>query len=160
MLFDAVSNLDAIRSASSAPVPVGFSALYRYATDPDSEPDTGLLNSLAGDACVKRDFDALLRRVSSVSFLRVAAAASEREIDDRTVSGWRIRIRRVQANPAQVWVILDHAEQKAELPRILFVGSLRQPLPDPRDGRFQFRLDADSELVKGLRDMNSEIFLV
>jgi hypothetical protein len=159
-LFDAASTLDMLRADTVAPRPVAFPTLYRYATDPAFEPDPALPGTIAADARLATDFAALLRRVALASIPPAAAAATEGEIDGRHAGDWRIRIRRVQANPNQVWVIIDYAGRDVDLPQSLFVDGVRQPLPPARDGRFQFRLDADSNLVRLLRDIDSEVFLV
>jgi hypothetical protein len=140
--------------------PVGFSELYRYVTEAGFRPRPELLDALANDARVRADVQALLRNRAVAVIPEAAAAAGEDGIDERMADGWRILIRRVRANPSQVWVIVEYADKAIDLPRILFAGDARQPLPEPRGGRFQFRLDAESDLVKGLKDIGAEVYLV
>ncbi len=159
-LFDASCDYDAIVADAPASRAVGFSELYRYVTEAEFRPRPELLDAVANDAGVRADVRALLRNRAVAVIPEAAAAAGEDEIDERMINGWRILIRRVHANPSQVWIIVEYADKAADMPRILFAGDSRHPLPESRDGRFQFRLDAESDLVKGLKDVAAEVFLV
>lgn len=159
-LFDASCAHDALREEAPGARPVGFSEVYRYVTEPAFRPGPALLDAVANDPRVGADVRALARNHAVAVIPEAAAAADEGEIDERRIDGWRILIRRVRANPSQVWVIVEYAGESIDMPRILFVGDARQPLPESRDGRFQFRVDAESDLVKGLRDINAEVILV
>lgn len=159
-LFDASRAYDTIVADAPASRAVGFSELHRYVTEAAFHPRPELLDALANDARARADARALMRNRAVAVIPEAAAAAGEDEIDERMIDGWRILIRRVHANPSQVWVIVEYADRSVDMPRLLFAGDARHPLPESRDGRFQFRLDAESDLVKGLKDVGSEVFLV
>jgi len=159
-LYDASAALDEIVSGVAERGTVGFSELYRYVVDPDYRPDEALADALANDPKVRADLDALVRNSAIAAIPQAAAAADDAEIEERAVDGWRIRLRRVRAHPSQVWVIIEYEDKAIDLPHTLFAGDVRQTLPNSRDGRFQFRVAADSDLVKGLQDVDGEVFLV
>lgn len=159
-LFDASATLDAMRSGAPAAKPIGFSDIYSYVTDTDFEPGAEFIFALANDPRVRGDVAALLRTHAMVIIPEAAAAADDKEIEERVIPGWRILLRRVQANPDQVWVIVEHADKFASPPQSLFVGDVKQALPKSHEGRFQFRLSASSALVKALQDSSTEIFLL
>jgi hypothetical protein len=159
-LYDASASLDDIQSGVAGRGPIGFTELYRYAVDPECRPDAALAGALAHDSRIRADFAAMVQNAAIAAIPQAAAAADETGIEERAVNGWRVLLRPVHANPDQVWVIVEYADKTIDLPRIIYAGDVRQPLPESRDGRFQFRLDAESDLIKGLQDINSEVFLV
>lgn len=159
-LFEASCAHDAIVTGATADRSIGFSEIFHYVTVAGIQPRPEFVDALATDARVQADVRALLRNRAVAIIPEAAAAADEDEIEERAINGWRIVIRRVRANPSQVWVIVEYADRTIDMPRILFAGDARHALPDSRDGRFQFRLDAESDLVKGLRDVGAEVFLV
>ena len=160
--LDAAERTDRLMAASGNPSDVGFSELYAYATQADRAPRRELLVALDADACLRRKFEALLRETSMYHLPRVAAAAAS-DISRREAEGCRISLRSSRAEESQVFVIIELSDPAAR-PGSLFVcgkdrGVRRVDLSEPRDGRIQLLLENDSDIVQGLRDIETEVFL-
>ncbi len=141
---------------------IGFADLYRYATDPDYQPKPELVRAVSDNLDLRRDFEALLRNTALVRLPQVAAASSG-AIQTREAEGCRLAFRESRADSDQLYVIIELTDKAAQ-PSSLFVcgdGQLVQKisLPTPRDGRVQLLLDAGSDLVAALRNIDSEVFL-
>ena len=141
---------------------VGFSEIHAYATQPDHSPSDALLRALHSDGRVRRDFEALLKNVS-VYWMPQVAAASSGDVSTREIDGCRMTFRASRADPDQIFVIIEFTDTSAR-PSTLFVCGQDKPmskveLPVARDGRIQLLLDANSDAVKGLRDIATEVFL-
>ena len=141
---------------------VGFSEIHAYATRPDHSPSDALLRALDSDGRVRRDFEALLKNVS-VYWMPQVAAASSGDVSTREIDGCRMTFRASRADPDQMFVIIEFTDTSAR-PSTLFVCGQDKPmskieLPVARDGRIQLLLDANSDAVKGLRDIATEVFL-
>ena len=141
---------------------IGFSEIHAYATRPDHSPSDALLRALDSDGRVRRDFEALLKNVS-VYWMPQVAAASSGDVLTREIDGCRMTFRASRADPDQIFVIIEFTDTSAR-PSTLFVCGQDKPmskveLPVARDGRIQLLLDANSDAVKGLRDIATEVFL-
>lgn len=141
---------------------IGFSEIHAYATRPDHSPSDALLRALDSDGRVRRDFEALLKNVS-VYWMPQVAAASSGDVSTREIDGCRMTFRTSRADPDQIFVIIEFTDTSAR-PSTLFVCGQDKPmskveLPVARDGRIQLLLDANSDAVKGLRDIATEVFL-
>jgi hypothetical protein len=141
---------------------IGFSEIYAYATRPDHSPSAALLRALDSAGPVRRDFEALLKNIS-VYWMPQVAAASSGEVSTREIDGCRMTFRASKADAGQIFVIIEFMDKSAH-PSALFVCGQHKPmskveLPEVRDGRIQLLLNADSNTVKGLRDIATEVFL-
>ena len=141
---------------------VSFAEIYAFATQPNYKPSGALLSALDSDSRVRRDFEALLRNVS-VYWMPQVAAASSGKVSTREIDGCRMTFHASKADKDQIFVVIEFMNTSAR-PSALFLCGQDKPmskveLPEVRDGRIQLLLDADSDTMKGLRDIATEIFL-
>ncbi|MEK9752894.1 MAG: hypothetical protein VW338_06745 [Rhodospirillaceae bacterium] len=153
---------DVLATPKGSPSKAQPQALYAYATDPSYQPDATLLRLLHGDARTQADFQRLLENTASYYIPRMAAASSG-EIGARETDGLKIQFRASKADAGQVYAILEIADIDAQ-PKVLFVkhpdGHLdRLELPAFRDGRVQLLLEGDASAMKGLMDINAEVYV-
>ena len=142
---------------------VPFSALYAYATDPDGAVDDELELALGRDPGLAADFGRILEKTVVWRLPRVAAASSG-PIMSREGEGCRIRFQTSRAEPDQTYIIIELTEDGAKGPTALFIvdpelGCRRFALPAARDRVIQLLVDRDSELLQGLLDIKTEVFL-
>lgn len=165
-LFEALSTLDTLTdpmARSERSRDVGFADLYAYATEPDHLMDEHLRRALELDARLRGDLDRILENTAVYRFPRVAAASAG-EIDRREGEGFTIRLRRSRAEEGQTYVIIEVREAGREAPSTLFVCGAghaygKFPLPPAQDGVIQLLSESDSDLVKALRDVHTEVFI-
>lgn len=160
--LDAADMADHLVKAEGQTPIIGFAEIHAYATRPDHIPSDALLRALESDNRVRRDFEALLKNVSAYWMPQVAAASSG-EVSTREIDGCRMTFRASKADEAQIFVIIEFTDKSAR-PNALFVCGQDKPmskveLPEARDGRIQLLLEADSDTLKGLRDVATEVFL-
>jgi hypothetical protein len=160
--LDAADLAERLLEDEGQTVAIGFAEIHAYATRPDHNPSDALLRALDSNSRVRRDFETLLKNVSAYWMPQVAAASSG-EISTREIDGCRMTFRASKADEAQIFIIIEFTDKSAR-PNALFVCGQDKPmskvdLPDARDGRIQLLLDADSDIVKGLRDFATEVFL-
>ena len=158
MQFDRLT--DNIRSQSGG---VSFGRLYAYATDPHAVMDEAMRAALDQDAALARSFDRLMTKTAAWC-LPQAVAASTGLTTRREGSGCVISFRESMADPRQVYVIIEVEAMPANRPRSLFVRTAdnayeKFPLPEPDGETIQLLMESDSELVRKLRDVETEIFL-
>ena len=159
--LDAVELTDQML-ASAENATVSFAEIYAYATDPEIEPSARLLQALSEDGRVRRDFDALLRNTSQY-FLPQVAAASSGDVSTREIDGCKITFRSSRADADQIFVIIKLVDHDAR-PGSLFICPEGRPtekvaLPAPRSGRIQLLFETDSPILRGLRNIDTEVFL-
>ena len=82
----------------------------------------------------------------------------------RDGAGCRIRFQRSRAEPGQTYVIIELDEGQGARRTTLFVCDaedrcLKYRLPEAREGVVQMLLDEDSELLRALLDIKTEIFI-
>ena len=165
-MFDALSNFDRIQRAMQAPAGSarpGFAELYHFATDPGAVMTDQLQTELADNPRLREDLDRLLDRTSVYHFPRVAAASSG-NIDSREGDGFKLRLKESRADASQLYVILDLGEYGEEDPVALVIKDeaglyQKHPLPVPVNGMIQLVTDEESDLVKALRDVKTELYL-
>ena len=148
---------------STPPGAIAFSRLFGYADDPDPARDPELEQALARDPGLRADFRRLLERSARHRIPRLAAAAGS-EITRRDGDGCRIRLEASLAEPDQTYVIIELADEDAPAPGRLFIVDAEDrcsafPLPPSRGGVIQLLEDGGSDLVQGLRDVQTEVFL-
>ncbi len=166
-LFGAISTAgDLLRPSpdrDGAAGTVPFSALYAYATDPHGAVDEEMELALGRDPRLVAEFRRILEKTVAWRLPRVAAASS-RPIMGREGEGCRIRFRTSHAEPDQTYIIIELTGNHATGPTALFIvhpeqGCRRFALPAARDREIQFLADRNSELLQGLLDINTEVFL-
>jgi len=167
--FDALLKLDELRrpadpeAAASRPIPV--SRLYDYATDAQRDDDAEVEEALARDPRLAADLRRLLEK-TALRHVPRAVAASTGPVRERHGEGCRVRLQPSRAEPGQTYVIIEIAppSDPAESPRALFVCDAgnrcrRYTLPEARDGVVQLLAEAQSDLVRALEDIRSEVYL-
>ncbi|MCP5366838.1 MAG: hypothetical protein H6907_03265 [Hyphomicrobiales bacterium] len=164
--FEALETLDALAAAPAEPANDGrvrFADLRAVATDPDRPLGAGLARALAADRRLGADFERLVAR-RAAGHIRAAAAADTGRLSVREGNGFRITLKPSRADGAQVYVIIDLGPRTGEAPRSLFVCGgepvyQKHGLPAANDGVVQILADAGSDLVRGLADRRTEVFL-
>ena len=145
--------------------PIAFSRLYAYATGARAE-DAEVEAALARNSGLRRDFQRLLERAAPY-YLPQVAAASTGPVSLREGAGCCIRLQPSKAEAGQVYVIVELTDKAAQ-PQTMFVvdsggegggQTLRLPLPAARDGVIQILVAEGSELVRGLSNLTSEVYL-
>lgn len=161
--FQVLDDFDRVKTALSiADTSVSFGDLYRFAQGEATGKAGAILQRLAADPALRADFERLLEQEARYRGPRLAAATSG-EIAERRGSGFVIRIKPSSSTPGETYLLIDLLDQPEAAPKALFVrgrgGIGRHDLPTPRNGRMQLLLAEDSDLIRALRDVNSEVFL-
>ena len=150
------------REPSNTDTRIGFERLYAYAVEPDVL-DPELDDALQADETLREDFQRLLDRTAMIRVPRVAAA-SPGTIMSRDGDGCRIRFQASRAEPNQTYVIIELTDKEAKAPAHLFVVDTENrcrkfPLPAARNGIIQFLVEQESDLLVGLLDIKTEVYL-
>ena len=164
--FTAIGEREALLGSDQddeRPPAIAFSRLFGYADNPDPARDPELEESLARDPALRADFRRLLERIARLHVPRLAAAAGG-EVTRRDGDGCRIRLESSLAEPDQTYVIIELTDPDAPTPTRLFVVDAEDQcsafaLPPSRGGVIQMLEDGESALVRGLRDVETEVFL-
>ena len=163
--FTAIGEWEALMVTGDDNLPgaIAFSRLFGYADDPNPAPDPELERALALDPGLRADFRRLVERIARHHVPRLAAAAGG-EIARRDGDGCRIRLESSLAEPDQTYVIIELTDRGAPAPARLFVVDAEDhcsafALPPSRDGVIQMLEDGESPIVRGLRDVQTEVFL-
>lgn len=163
-LFNSLMQFDKLTAADQPkPSGVAFSRLYEYATDPDAVMDDAMQRALEQDARLARNLDRLMIKTAAWR-LPQAIAASTGPISRREGMGCLISFRESKADPGQIYVIIEFEDLPARNPGALFIKTSddayqKFPLPEADGGTIQMLTDIDSDLVRKLRDVGTEIFL-
>ena len=160
-LFDAISTIGTLTRPAEEGRRIPFRRLYDFATD--GAADDALERAVNADPVLGRDLARLLARTCRHHLPRVAAASSG-AITHRVIEGCRIRFEVSRAEPEQTYVIIELTDRDAPPPTTLFLRdgdgrSRKVPLPEGRDGVIQLLEGRDSDLLRGLRDIKTELFL-
>ncbi len=158
MNFDRLTKSDRLKSAG-----IPFARLFEYATDPDAVMDDAMRTALEQDSRLARNFDRLMTKTAAWR-LPPVIAASTGAISRREGMGCLISFRESKANPKQIYVIIEFEDLPTRNPGSLFIKTSddayqKFPLPEPDGGTIQILTDIDSDLVRKLRDVGTEIFL-
>ncbi len=141
----------------------GFADLHAFVTRRESAKDAAIQAELARDGGLRATFRRLLSNLSMAAMSPVAAASSG-ALESRECEGFRIDLKPSKADAAQVYVTIRQTSPGLIPPDTLFIikdapGQVKFPLPDALDGDIQLVAEETSDLVKGVRDKNSEIYL-
>jgi hypothetical protein len=167
LAFDALSTMDGItdrRDTFKGGIQrIGFSDLYSFVTSSDSMMDEKLERALEQDGRLRGELDRLLERTAVYRFPKLAAASSGKA-DHRGGEGFLIRLKQSRAEQTQTYVIIELAPDFPEAPKILFLRSapdryIKHPLPEAHDGVIQVLAEEDSDLVRALRKVDTEVSL-
>ena len=142
---------------------VSFSQLYIYATRPDEGADREFEHLIESDPNLSSDFAQLLK-TTSVGYCPRVAAASTGPIMSRKGTGCNIRFERSRAEPSQTYVIIEFQSLTTKEPSALFVCDetnrcRKFPVKESRNGVIQLLEEQDSELLRLLLDIKTEVYL-
>ena len=165
-VFDALSTLDALTDpdkASAESGQIGFADIYAFATNPARNMDNRMREALLRNPRLRRDLDKMIANAPVYHFRRVAAASSG-GVESREGDGFKIRLKQSRAEATQTYVILELAEGAPKAPTMLFVKGadetyVKHALSEPQGGIIQLLVESDSDLVKALRDVHTEVFI-
>ncbi len=157
-----VDTLQGTRDERARARPFGMDRLYAYAIEPGRE-DAELERELRADPSLGEAFQRILERTALHRLPRVAAA-SPGTITSRDGAGCRIRLQESRAEPDQTYVIIEVADAAGLSPAHMFIvdagGQCRKfALPEARNGVIQFLVERQSDLLAGLLDIKTEVFL-
>ena len=112
---------------------------------------------------MRADLRRLLEKPAILRLPRVAAASAG-VIMSRDGEGCRIRFQRSRAEPRQTYVIIELDHDQGTPRTTLFTCDSENrcrkfPVPEAREGVVQMLLDEDSELLRALLDIKTEIFI-
>ena len=141
---------------------VMFQRLYEYASNPTSDAEGELRKTLATDSRLAADFQRILEKTVATWLPEAAAAAGNSEITGREGRGCRIRFSRSEAEPSQIYIMIE-LEDRDAMPTTLFVThadkTIRSwPLPEARRGVIQLLEVQESALLKALLNPKTEVF--
>ncbi len=153
--FAALSSMDALAvSARDTPRHVSFQDMVDVIVGGRTERASAVFGAARRDPMLRRDVDALLRRVGG--FRQDAlAAASTAELRQRQVDGDRITIADSRVEPTQRFVRIALAEGRATPGRMAVEtgdATLVKPLPTPFEGKIQLLLEATDPFLQALQD--------
>ena len=164
--FDALETLDAVTAQPPEEgmfASVGFSDVYAFANGVGGAKDQDVRLALLRQPKLRQAFDAYLDKTAVCHFQRVAAASSG-DVESREADGFKIRLKRSKAVESQCYVMIDVDPTLGIEPRALFVKSIdggieKVVLPEDGGCTFQILSDWDSDLVRALRDVKTEVYL-
>ena len=141
-------------------VAIPFSRLYAFAANPDRSADPEMSEMLANDEKLAAHFHYLCARTAVARLPRVAAAGTEL-LGSRDGDKCRLRLESSQAEPDQVYLIVELADNEASPQNLLLFEDGKwggsYPLPTAREGIIMLLEKADSDLVTALRHPRSEV---
>ena len=137
--------------------------LYAFALGAVAANADKVQRALQVNANIRAAFQDFLQKVSQFH-LPQAIAASTADVDVREGPQCKISIEPSQANPDQVYVIVELAGGEASQPKAMHLmgtgnSYLRVALPEFYDGIAQLIEERASEIVALLRDPDTEVFL-
>lgn len=165
--FGMLSQYDSLTRAmyeDDGGVSLGFADIYHYATDPQADLDPVQRRLLARDAKLQDALDRLLAKNTIYQFPRVAAASSG-DVTEREGDGFKVKLKESRADAGQVYIILtldDHIEAQPASLVVKGEGGLylKQSLPEIDGGVVQMLEPSDAEIVRALRDVKTELYLL
>jgi hypothetical protein len=142
---------------------VGFSDLYAFAHDGARAMDDALRRALGASPVLRDSLDRLLDEAALYHFPRVAAASSG-SVEARDGEGFRLRLKRSRAAADQTYVIIEVDDSAGGVPRTLVTRDaegryLKVELPEAQGGVIQLLADTESDLVRALGRVETEVFV-
>lgn len=138
-------------------------ALWAHVTGAAEIPQARLAAALLENPGLRETLAGLLARAALSVGPRMAAAASDRPIDERGGDGFRLRLLPARGAVDQTWIMiaLDRTEPApARLIVLPLIGPPHTvPLDPPVGGVVQLLAEAGSDLVRVLADPASTLFL-
>jgi hypothetical protein len=149
---------------SEARQKIWMADIYAYATFPDFVKSAEVERILEINPVLRENFQLLLGRLARHSLPRLAAASSG-VVTKRIGEGCAIHINPDPSNASNVYVIIEIENLDTGSPRLLFVGEHgkswhREVLPPDHRGAIQLFTPKESDLVRWLQDIDSQILLV
>lgn len=164
-VFEGLEARELLRTSAreEAKAAVGFSSLHAYVNDPSVSMTEPLEAALDADERLQKALSRLLEKAALFHSPRMAAA-SQGQLEKRQGLNFAMDFKESRADSNQVYVIVKAQDRKVA-PGSLFVttrdGKIhKHPLADGTGPSFQLLFDAESEILKALRDPESEVNLV
>lgn len=165
-VFTALAVADDLMRPRSEPSPMRLTAgqVHAWALNPELELDDEARVALRNHPRLAELLDGLIRRNPVRMFPRAAAAADGPTLDRRLADGFRIRLVPSRSTRGQTYVIIDLPLGLAQPAVAMFMVRpdavpWKFRLPPPMHGQVQLLAESESDLVVGLADPETEIFL-
>lgn len=162
-LFCALSAAHHLQDEDAGEKAISFLELRRFVNHPDQPISQELADALLTTPRLQRDLNRLIREKSLCYFPRQAAADSG-ELISREANGFQVHVHPSQVEQTQMFVLIHLAAGKKVVPKTMFILKSGRPpvkrvLPPPQDGVIQLLEDAETDLVRALKDLDTEIYL-
>ena len=165
--FEALTTLDALSMAMlewPSEQKITFRHLVTWLKGPSAALPITHKQALMANPSLRRDFDRLLGRTAEWRCER-AAAASSGLLETREGKGFRVRLKPSRGAEGQEYLLIEFTGEVPNTPpqSMLVKGPegecIIRSLPELQDGTAQILCAEDDELVRLMRDPNTEIFL-
>lgn len=165
--YEMLSNYDALTRGwreEDREARLTFADLYHYVTEPFADLSLGQRQALAKDAKLGQALDRLLAKNSVYHFPRVAAASSG-VVTEREGDGFKVKLKESRADAGQVYIILILEDHVTETPKGLAAKTaegdyVKLMLSDIEGGVAQMLEAEESDIVRALRDVKTELYLL
>ena len=162
-LFCALSAAHHLQDAEPGEKTISFLELRRFVNHPDKPISQEIIHALLTTPRLQRDMNRLIRERSICYFPRQAAADSG-ELISREANGFQVHVHPSQVEQTQMFVLIHLAAGKKVVPKTMFIlksgcPPVKRALPPPQDGVIQLLEDAETDVVRALRDLDTEIYL-
>lgn len=139
---------------------ISASRLYKFVL---GHADGAVQSELRSNLSLRRIYKSLLQQ-NAYFHIPEAIAASSEDFPERQCDGCVIRLQASRAESDQVYLIIEVADQRRDMPTTLSVfneaGALEVlNLPAARNGVIQTIIDKNADLARLLADPKSETFL-
>lgn len=161
--FVALETMARLAAPASGTAPPGPSALWAHVTGAAPIPRAELAAALLAFPALRETLAGLMARAALAAGPRVAAAATGMRLSERGGDGFRLRLLPARGEPDQTWVMiaLDRPDPAPTRLTVLPAAGPPEtvPLAAPVDGAVQLLVETGSDLVRGLADPASTVFL-
>lgn len=161
--FVALESVALLGRAAEAPATVAPSMLWAHLTGAAPLPAGRLAAALLADPELRDTLRGMLPRAAVATGARVAAAASDDRVTERAGDGFRLRLLPARGVPDQTWIMIMLDRPDPAPTRLTVLPGDGAPvsvaLDPPSDGTVQLLVASRSDLVRGLADPTSTVFL-
>lgn len=160
--LETVDRLGRPAAAAAAPA-LSASALWAHVTGVAPIPRAALAAALLAHPAMRETLEGLMRHAAVATGPRVAAAASGGRLEERSGTGFRLRLLPARGAPEQTWVMIALDRPDPAPTRLTALPADGPPetvrLTAPVDGTVQLLAETGSELVRALADPAATVFL-
>ncbi len=140
---------------------MSVSDIYNFVAGEGNIDSTAAKRAILADPVLHTRYRDFLNRESQ--YVLIARAASSDELPPRDGQGCKIRFQPSQAEPSQVYVLIELDDSSMSAPTTLFVDgdetALRVSLPDARDGVIQLLEERYGDTVMALANPDNRVVL-